>query len=130
MRNTTVASAQARLLQALRALGGPERAEWEKRYQKSRWEHWGVPLPKMDVAIRETLGDLPARRRRSLGRIPACADAARGAGLHPALGEGRARSRTRAPVSGGTWREADRRRQARGDEVFEGVKPVSVERRS
>jgi 3-methyladenine DNA glycosylase AlkD len=54
----TIASAEARLLQALRALGSPERAEWEKRYQKSRWEHWGVSLPNMDVAMRETLGDL------------------------------------------------------------------------
>src|SRR5271155_912177 len=58
MPDTTIESAEARLLQALRALGTPERAEWEKRYQKSRWEHWGVSLPNMDVAIRETLGDL------------------------------------------------------------------------
>ena len=58
MPDTIVASAEARLIQALRALGSPERAEWEKRYQKSRWEHWGVSLPNMDVAIRETLGDL------------------------------------------------------------------------
>ena len=49
--DTIVEAAQARLLQALRALGGRERAEQEKRYQKSRWEHWGVPLPGMDVAI-------------------------------------------------------------------------------
>ncbi len=54
----TIASTEARLLQALRALGSPERAEQEKRYQKSRWDHWGVALPKMDAAIRETLGDL------------------------------------------------------------------------
>ena len=58
MPDTIVASAEARLKQALRELGSPERAEWEKRYQKSRWEHWGVSLPGMDVAIRETLGDL------------------------------------------------------------------------
>jgi 3-methyladenine DNA glycosylase AlkD len=57
-RHSTVASAQPRLLQALRALGDAERAEWEKRYQKSRWDHWGVPLPGMDRAIKETLGDL------------------------------------------------------------------------
>jgi hypothetical protein len=43
---------------ALRALGDANRAEQETRYQKSRWEHWRVPLPKMDVAIRKTLGDL------------------------------------------------------------------------
>jgi 3-methyladenine DNA glycosylase AlkD len=58
MPDTIVESVEASLTQALRALGSPERAEWEKRYQKSRWEHWGVSLPNMDVAIRETLGDL------------------------------------------------------------------------
>src|SRR5271157_2429980 len=58
MTDPIVESAEARLLQALRALGGPERAQHEKAYQKSRWEHWGVPLPNMDVAIKETLGDL------------------------------------------------------------------------
>jgi len=58
MPDKTVESTQARLLGALRALGGAERAEQEKRYQKSRWEHLGVPLSKMDLAIRETLGDL------------------------------------------------------------------------
>ena len=51
-------SAEARLLQTLRALGDPERAAQEKRYQKSRWQHWGVALPKMDAAIKKTLGDL------------------------------------------------------------------------
>jgi 3-methyladenine DNA glycosylase AlkD len=58
MADTIVEPVVARLLQALRALGSPERAEWEKRYQKSPWEHWGVSLPNMDVAIRQTLGDL------------------------------------------------------------------------
>ncbi len=58
MADTIVASAEARLLQALRALSDVKRAEWEKRYQKSRWEHWGVALPGMDAAIRETFGDL------------------------------------------------------------------------
>lgn len=48
-----------RLTDALRALGTPARADTEKRYQKSSWTHWGVPLPKMDVAIRSTLEDLP-----------------------------------------------------------------------
>jgi hypothetical protein len=68
MSDAIVSSTEVRLLQALRALGSPERAEWEKRYQKSRWEHWGASLPNMDVAIRETLGDLSqdeARRTRS-----------------------------------------------------------------
>ena len=59
MLETIVGSAQARLIKALRARGGtPERARHEKAYQKSRSEHWGVPLPGMDAAIRETLGDL------------------------------------------------------------------------
>ena len=58
MAHTTLESAEAHLLQTLRALGSPERAEQEKRYQKSRWDHWGVSLPKMDVAIKETLGEL------------------------------------------------------------------------
>ena len=66
--DTIVEAAQARLLQALRALGGRERAEQEKRYQKSRWEHWGVPLPGMDVAIKETLGDLTQDEALSLCR--------------------------------------------------------------
>ena len=42
MADTNLESAEARLLQALRARGEAKRAEWEKRYQKSRWEHWGV----------------------------------------------------------------------------------------
>ena len=58
MLETIVGSAQARLIKALRARGTPERARHEKAYQKSRSEHWGVPLPGMDAAIRETLGDL------------------------------------------------------------------------
>ena len=51
-------SAQARLIAALRARADPKRAKWEKAYQKSRWEHWGVPLPGMDAAIGETLAGL------------------------------------------------------------------------
>jgi 3-methyladenine DNA glycosylase AlkD len=61
-------SAQARLKQALRALGSPERAGWEKAYQKSRWEHWGSPLPGMDLAIRETLGGLSQEQTLDLCR--------------------------------------------------------------
>jgi 3-methyladenine DNA glycosylase AlkD len=68
MTPTIVDSANARLLQALRALGGAERAEQEKRYQKSRWDHWGVPLPSMDVAIKETLGDLSQEQALALCR--------------------------------------------------------------
>ena len=56
--NATLPSLEARLLEALRARGDAKRAEWEKAYQKSRWEHWGVALPGMDAAIRETLGGL------------------------------------------------------------------------
>jgi 3-methyladenine DNA glycosylase AlkD len=58
MPDAIAASTEARLLKALRARGDAKRAEWEKAYQKSRWEHWGVALPGMDAAIRETLGDL------------------------------------------------------------------------
>lgn len=60
------ALASARLLQALRARGDAKRAQWEKAYQKSRWEHWGVPLPGMDAAIKETLGDLTQAQAVSL----------------------------------------------------------------
>jgi hypothetical protein len=62
----TIPSLEARLLQALRARGHAKRAEWEKAYQKSRWEHWGVALPGMDAAIRETLGDLTQKHALSL----------------------------------------------------------------
>ena len=68
MPHTTIDSAHARLLKALCALGDPARAEQEKRYQKSRWEHFGVSLPKMDVAIRETLRDLPQDAALELSR--------------------------------------------------------------
>lgn len=48
-----------KLIARLRSLASSERAEQEKRYQKSKWEHWGVAVPRMDVAIRETLKDPP-----------------------------------------------------------------------
>ena len=35
----------ASLTRRLRALGSPARAEKEKSYQKSVWQHWGVTLP-------------------------------------------------------------------------------------
>jgi 3-methyladenine DNA glycosylase AlkD len=47
-----------RLTAALSAFADAERAAQEKRYQKSSWEHWGVALPKMDVAIRATVAAL------------------------------------------------------------------------
>ncbi|HLW90491.1 MAG TPA: DNA alkylation repair protein [Roseiarcus sp.] len=53
--------AHGKLIDRLRGLASRERAEQEKRYQKSKWEHWGVSLPKMDVAIRETLQGVPPR---------------------------------------------------------------------
>jgi len=68
MPDAIVASTEARLIQALRALGDAKRAEWEKAYQKSRWDHWGVALPGMDAAIRETLGDLKQDEALSLCR--------------------------------------------------------------
>jgi 3-methyladenine DNA glycosylase AlkD len=61
-----VASAESQLIQALRARGDEKRAEWEKAYQKSRWEHWGVALPAMDGAIKETVGDLKQNEALSL----------------------------------------------------------------
>ena len=67
MPDAIVASTEARLIQALRALGDAKRAEWEKAYQKSRWEHWGVALPSMDAAIKQTLGDLTQDEALSLG---------------------------------------------------------------
>jgi len=45
----------------LRSLGGKARAEQEKRYQKSVWDHWGAAIPDIDLAIRETLRDIPPR---------------------------------------------------------------------
>ena len=74
MADPTLESAHTRLLHALRALGDPARAAQEKRDQKSSWEHWGVALPNMDVAIRESLGDLSRDETldlcRSLWREP------------------------------------------------------------
>ena len=51
--------AQAKLTEALRRFANAARADWEKAYQKSLWTHWGVGLPNMDVAIRESLKDVP-----------------------------------------------------------------------
>ncbi len=68
MADTIIQSAEVRLLHALRALGDAKRAEQEKRYQKSRWDHWGVSLPKMDVAIKETLGNLSQEQALELSR--------------------------------------------------------------
>ena len=66
MPDAIVASTEARLIQALRALADAKRAEREKAYQKSRWEHWGVALrtehgPKLTgVAKREATKYLKA----------------------------------------------------------------------
>jgi 3-methyladenine DNA glycosylase AlkD len=76
MPDTTVDSAESRLVQALRAHGDAKRAEWEKAYQKSRWDHWGVALPAMDAAIKRTLGGLTQRQALQLctrlWREPVC----------------------------------------------------------
>ena len=37
-------------------------------YQKSRWDHWGVALPKMDDAIKETFGGLSQEQALDLCR--------------------------------------------------------------
>jgi DNA alkylation repair enzyme len=49
-------------------MGNPARAEKEKSYQKSAWQHWGVALPQMDLAIREILKNVPAADRLALSR--------------------------------------------------------------
>jgi 3-methyladenine DNA glycosylase AlkD len=66
MPDAIIASTEARLIQALRGAGSPERAEWEKAYQKSRWDHWGVSLPNMDAAIKQALGSLTQDEALSL----------------------------------------------------------------
>jgi 3-methyladenine DNA glycosylase AlkD len=58
--------AYAALITRLQALGDPNRAEKEKAYQKSKWVHWGVALPKMDVAIREIPKSLPPQKLLTL----------------------------------------------------------------
>jgi len=63
-----IEAARNRLLAALRAEGGPERAAQEKRYHKSTWEHWGVPLPRMDAVIRATCAELSGPDRLALAR--------------------------------------------------------------
>jgi len=44
-----------RLIASLRGYSDSERAEKDRIYHKSRWEHWGVTAPAMEAAIRETL---------------------------------------------------------------------------
>ena len=69
MSDTILKSTEARLLQSLRALGDADRAEQEKRYQKSRWDHWGVALPKMDVSDQgDAWRSHPGTKRWSLCR--------------------------------------------------------------
>jgi len=46
----------------LKAFGTKARAEKEKSYQKSAWNHWGVAFPKIDRAIRETLAGIDDAR--------------------------------------------------------------------
>jgi 3-methyladenine DNA glycosylase AlkD len=58
--------AYAQLIRRLKKMGTPARAEKEKIYQKSTWEHWGVALPQMDVAIRNVLKDLPPAARLAI----------------------------------------------------------------
>lgn len=58
--------AYSALITRLQDLSAPNRAEKEKAYQKSRWEHWGVALPKMDLAIRGSLKGLPPQKLLAL----------------------------------------------------------------
>jgi 3-methyladenine DNA glycosylase AlkD len=53
-----IAEESGRIVAALREQGGPERAEYEKRYLKSEFTHFGVPVP----AIRGT-SRAPVRTR-------------------------------------------------------------------
>lgn len=50
------------LTQAIRSYGSKARADKEKSYQKSSWEHWGVAFPKIDGAIRDRLRGIEAAR--------------------------------------------------------------------
>jgi 3-methyladenine DNA glycosylase AlkD len=47
---------QNRLIASLRGYADPERADKDRIYHKSSWEHWGVTAPEMETSIRETLG--------------------------------------------------------------------------
>lgn len=58
----------ASLIRRLRTMGSPARAVKEKSYQKSTWEHWGVALPQMDVAIRGLLKEASPAQRIALAR--------------------------------------------------------------
>lgn len=58
--------AYAGLVRRLRRTGSAARARQEKSYQKSVWEHWGVPVPQMDIAIRDVLKDMPPAGRLAL----------------------------------------------------------------
>ena len=69
MTDTIVASARAGLIAALRARSDGERAVREKAYQKSDAEHWGVALPGMDAAIRETISGLAQDETLKLCRL-------------------------------------------------------------
>ena len=63
---SSVDDIHSRLTDRLRRLGTPSRAKAEQAYQKSRWQHWGVALPQMDIAIREIIKDMAANDCRAL----------------------------------------------------------------
>jgi 3-methyladenine DNA glycosylase AlkD len=65
---TDIDRIHARLIRRLQTMADPARADKEKAYQKSVWQHWGVALPKMDVAIREILKDVSVAQRLALAR--------------------------------------------------------------
>ena len=56
MTSTPQPHLEADLLARMKAYADPAHSAQEKAYHKSPWEHWGVAAPKMDLAIRETLG--------------------------------------------------------------------------
>ena len=65
---SNVLAARGALIARLRELGDPARAIQEKRYHKSRWEHWGVSTPKLDLALREIAAPLDPSTVLRLGR--------------------------------------------------------------
>ena len=54
------------LTRELRRSGSRRRAEQEQSYQKSSWEHWGIPVPAMDIVIRKLLPGVPPKELLSL----------------------------------------------------------------
>lgn len=87
------------LIRELRSSGSRLRAKKEKSYQKSSWEHWGVPVPAMDIAIRKVLNGAPPRELLSL-----CARLWRQPVWDLKVVAARILARDAVPPTGGLWR--------------------------